>query len=78
MSESGGGLENVCGRGRTRVEGRDKEEKAQFGEEETRKYVGSMLWIVAAFHTDMQGMISHWQMENVKANRIYKAGVHCF
>lgn len=28
MSESGGGLENVCGRGRTTVKERDKEERA--------------------------------------------------
>lgn len=40
---SGGGLEKMCGRGRTRVEGRDKGCRGPLEEEQTRKHVGSMM-----------------------------------
>lgn len=39
----------MCGRGRTTVEERDKEERAWRKRRRSRNYVGSMLGMVAAF-----------------------------
>lgn len=59
----GGGRENVCGRGRTRVEGRDKSWGGSLREEETRTHVGSMSWIAGRlFKTDAPAVVFHWHV----------------